>query len=100
MHVGALCCVAVGTGVIVVTAMLALVTRGRFFVRLHLVTPVTSLAGPLIGLGLVLENGLGFTAAQIAVIVLALAVASPAMQAATARLGAIEAGSAAPEPAE
>jgi Na+/H+ antiporter subunit len=100
MHVAALCCVAAGTGITVFTSVLALVTRGGFFVRLHLLTPVTSLAAPLIGGGLVLENGIGFAAAQIALIVLALAVANPALQAATARLGAVEAGRATPEPAE
>jgi multicomponent Na+:H+ antiporter subunit G len=100
MHAAAVSCVAAGTGLVVVCSILALVTRGGFFVRLHLLTPVTSLAGPLIGIGLVLANGVGFTAAQIVVIVVGLAAANPALQAATARLGAIEVGRATAEPTE
>jgi hypothetical protein len=87
-HLVALALVATGTAVTVTASMLALFTRGGFFTRLHLLTPVTSLAGPLMGLGLAVENGLGFTTAQILLIVAMLAVASPALQAATARLGA------------
>jgi|KBSSwiStaDraftv2_1062776.scaffolds.fasta_scaffold1120813_1 multicomponent Na+:H+ antiporter subunit G len=94
MQLAALCCVIAGTAVTVAASLSALVTRGGFFVRLHLLTPVTSLAGPLIGLGLVLANGVGFTAAQVVVIVVGLAVANPAMQAATARLGAVADGEA------
>jgi len=98
-HDVALALVVAGTALAVATSVLALVTRGGFFTRLHLLTPVTSVAAPLVGAGLAVENGLGFTTAQILVIVAMLAVASPALQAATARLGA--AGAAEPaEPAE
>jgi|GEM_PF-2331447 hypothetical protein len=95
-HDVALALVVAGTALAVATSVLALVTRGGFFTRLHLLTPVTSVAAPLVGAGLAVENGLGFTTAQILVIVAMLAAASPALQAATARLGA--AGAA--EPAE
>lgn len=88
-HLVALALVAAGTAVSVAASLLALLTRGGFFTRLHLLTPVTSLAGPLIGIGLAVENGLGFTAAQILLIVAGLAVASPALQAATARLNTV-----------
>lgn len=53
--------------------------------RLHLLAPVTSLAGPLIGAALVLKNGWALASGQIILIVVLLAVSGPAAGVAAAR---------------
>jgi multicomponent Na+:H+ antiporter subunit G len=53
--------------------------------RLHFLTPVTSLAGPLVGAALAVENGWGATTAQILLTVVLLAVAGPVLESATGR---------------
>lgn len=56
--------------------------------RIHFLTPITSLGGPLVGLALAVENGWGLETAQILFIVFLLALAGPALAAATGRLAA------------
>ena len=56
--------------------------------RIHYLTPITSLGGPLVGLALAVENGWGLATAQILFIVFLLALAGPALAAATGRLAA------------
>ncbi len=53
--------------------------------RLHLLAPVTSLAGPLIGLGLALRDGVTLAAGVVVVCVAILAVAGAVLVSATAR---------------
>lgn len=79
--------VATGAGVLVVvaSAVRALTTRD-VVVRLHLVTPVTSVGGPLLGLGLAVANGWTLTSAQILFTVFLLALTGPVLTSATGRL--------------
>jgi multisubunit Na+/H+ antiporter MnhG subunit len=73
-----------GCAVVVISccAMLALRT---VYDQLHLLAPVTSLGGPLIGAALVLQNGWGLTSGQVILIVALLALSGPAAGVATAR---------------
>ena len=79
--------VLLGAGVLVAVASVA----GALAVhdvldRLHYLTPVTSLAGPLVGAALAVENGWGATTAQILLTVFLLAVAGPVLGSATGRM--------------
>ncbi|MDT7568875.1 MAG: multicomponent Na+:H+ antiporter subunit [Pseudonocardiales bacterium] len=76
-----------GAGVLVAVAssVAALLVRSLYD-RLHFLTPVTSLAGPLVGASLAIENGWGTTTGQILFVVLLLAVTGPVLGAATGRL--------------
>lgn len=78
-----------GAGVLIVvgSCLGALTVRG-VFARLHFISPVTSLGGPLIGAALVIRNGWGLTAGADLLIVGLLALTGPALAAATARLAA------------
>ena len=76
-----------GVLVVVLSAAAALVLR-PVHPRLHALAPVTSLAGPLIGVGLAIVNGLSLTTATILLIVVLLAITGPALTAAMARLAA------------
>jgi multicomponent Na+:H+ antiporter subunit G len=79
--------VSAGAGVLVVvgSALRALVTRDAL-ARLHLVTPVTSVGGPLLGLGLAITNGWTLATAQILFTVFLLALTGPVLGSATGRL--------------
>jgi multicomponent Na+:H+ antiporter subunit G len=70
-------------GVLMMTGVLA---------RLHFISPVTSVAGPLIGVALVLRNGWGLTAGADLLSVGLLALTGPALAAATGRLAAQQQG--------
>ena len=74
-----------GAAVVPLAAYGALRARGPL-ARLHFLSPVTTIAGPLIGLGLIVEVGWNLASAQIAVTVALLAVTGPVLQTATARL--------------
>ena len=76
-----------GVLVVVLSAGAALVLR-PVYSRLHALAPVSSLAGPLIGAGLAIVNGLSLTTATVLLIVVLLAVTGPALTAAMARLAA------------
>jgi len=54
--------------------------------RLHFLTAITSLAGPLVGLALAIANGWGLTTGQVVVTVGLLALTGPVLGAATGRL--------------
>lgn len=71
---------------VVVLASLAALRVHRPQDRLHFLTPTTSVGTPLVGVGLVLQNGWSLTSAQIALTCILLMVAGPALAAATARV--------------
>ena len=74
-------------GVAVALAAVAGMLRARDLLsRLHFLTPITTVAGPLIGLGLVLANGWSLGSGAIALTVVVLALTGPVVQSATARL--------------
>jgi multicomponent Na+:H+ antiporter subunit G len=74
-----------GVAIIVASSLSALWLRG-VFVRLHFLSPVTSLGAPLIGISLAIANGWGLTTGIILLIVFLLAFSGPAMAAAIARV--------------
>lgn len=53
--------------------------------RLHFLSPVTSVAAPLVGAGLIVYNGLSLTSGQIALVVAVLVATGPAITASFAR---------------
>jgi multicomponent Na+:H+ antiporter subunit G len=85
-HAVALAFVTAGTVVAVAAAVGALVSGRDRYLQLHYVTPVTSLAGPLIGIGLSIENGWGLMSGEILLIVVLLFVSGPIAASATGRL--------------
>ncbi|WP_222853387.1 monovalent cation/H(+) antiporter subunit G [Fodinicola acaciae] len=83
----AVAAVLVAIGVFVALAAAVTVLFGRTALgRLHFVTPVTSVAGPLIGLGLAIANGFSLTSATIVLTVAIMAVTGPILTAATGRM--------------
>jgi multicomponent Na+:H+ antiporter subunit G len=74
-----------GVGVVVLSSLSAVWLRG-VFVRLHFLTPVTSVGGPLIGLGLAVENGWGITTGIVLLVVALLALTGPVVEVATGRV--------------
>lgn len=85
-HFVALGFVTAGVAVSILSALGALAAGTDHYLRLHYVTPVTSLAGPLIGIGLSIENGWGITTGEILLIVGLLFISGPIAAAATGRL--------------
>ncbi|MFD2419670.1 monovalent cation/H(+) antiporter subunit G [Amycolatopsis pigmentata] len=71
---------------VVLVAVAGMLRAHGTLARLHFLTPVTTLGGPLIGLGLVIEIGWNLTSAMVALTVVLLAVVGPVQQSATARL--------------
>lgn len=84
-HVAAVTCFGVGVGVVVITALAALRAR-RAADRLHFLTPATALGSPLVGLGLVLENGWSLTSAQIVVTCILIVITGPVLTSSALRL--------------
>jgi multisubunit Na+/H+ antiporter MnhG subunit len=78
---------AAGTLVVVVSAVAAALVKD-FYRRLHFLTPVTSIGGPLIGLALAVENGWGLTTAIVLLTVALLGFTAPVLAAAVGRVGA------------
>lgn len=76
---------AAGLLVVVMAAIGAVLTL-RVYDRLHLVSPVTSLGAPLIGLALMIHNGWSLASGEIFVVVALLVVTGPALASATGRL--------------
>lgn len=74
-----------GVVVAVGSAVGALVARD-LRVRLHFLTPVTSLAGPLVGAAVVVDAGTGSLAVQAVLVVALLAVTGAVLTVATGRL--------------
>jgi hypothetical protein len=86
-HEIALSFVGLGVAVVIASVVGALVVGvGDSFNRLHFVTPITSVAGPLIAVGLCIQTGWGITAGTIILVVGLLFVAGPVTAAATGRL--------------
>lgn len=77
--------------VVVLSAFGAVVLRTTFG-KLHYLAPVTTIAGPLFGIALVLDTGWGITAALDLLIVGLLALSGPILQMATARVEAEQQG--------
>lgn len=82
---------ALATLIIVLSAAGALIVRAPL-ARLHFLSPVTSLAGPLLGVALVLQQGWGIASALILLTLGLLAASSPVLESATARLLGLERG--------
>ena len=85
-HEIALSLVGFGVAVVMASVVGALVLGTDSFNRLHFVTPITSVAGPLIAAGLCIQTGWGITAGTIILVVGLLFVAGPLTAAATGRL--------------
>jgi len=78
---------AAGCLVIVSSAVGALVAKD-FYRRLHWLTPVTSLGGPLVGVALAIANGWSLTTAIVLLTVFLLGVTAPILTAAAGRVAA------------
>lgn len=76
-----------GVAVVVLAALASLRVR-RPEARVHFVTPTTSLGAPLVGLGLVLQNGWSLTSVQIALTCVLLTLTGPVLASATVRVAA------------
>jgi multicomponent Na+:H+ antiporter subunit G len=84
-HVVGVVCFGVGVGVVVLAALAALRVR-RPEDRMHFLTPTTSVGTPLVGLGLVLQNGWSLTSAQIVLTCVLLMITGPVLASATVRV--------------
>ncbi|HEX5402913.1 MAG TPA: monovalent cation/H(+) antiporter subunit G [Pseudonocardiaceae bacterium] len=85
--------VLVGAGTLLaVLASLAALRARSAFRRLHYVTVLTSVAGPLVGLGAVVADGFGLAGVSVLAVVVLLAVTGPVLGAAIARLNAQQDG--------
>jgi multicomponent Na+:H+ antiporter subunit G len=81
--------VLLGSGTLIaVLASLAALRSRSVYRRLHYLTALTSLAGPLAGIAMIVVDGPGLTGASVLLIVLLLAVTGPILGAATGRLNA------------
>jgi multisubunit Na+/H+ antiporter MnhG subunit len=78
MHVAVLVVLFAGVAVVVLSAMSALWLTDTF-VRLHFIAPVGSVGAPLIGIALVMQNGIGLTSGLIALTVGIVALTGPAI---------------------
>lgn len=87
MSVLALVLAFAGVAVIVLSCLGCVCTRGSL-VRLHFLSPVTSLGIPLCGLGLALADGWSLSTATVLLVVLLMALTGPVVQSATGRLAA------------
>lgn len=86
-HLATVVLVGAGTVVVVAASLAALIARGPYG-RLHLVGVVTAFGGPLIAIGLVVDNGAGLTAASILLPAGLLFFTGPILAAAISRLAA------------
>ncbi len=84
-HVAVLVLVWSGCAVTVLSCVGLLRTR-NVYDALHLLAPVSSLGGPLIAVGLMIQNGWSLTSAQVAVIAVLLLTTGTAATIATARV--------------
>jgi multicomponent Na+:H+ antiporter subunit G len=91
-HLVALVLVALGSAVVVLSAVGAAVVPGGALVRVHFLTPVTSLGLPLVAVGLCVESGQPFTIAELLFIALLVGVSGPVLGSATGRAAAQEQG--------
>lgn len=77
-------------GLVVALSAIGLVAAPSALARLHFVTPVTSVAAPLVGIACAVDQGLGLTAGLVLLTVGLLAVTGPVLGAAVGRLAAAE----------
>lgn len=91
-HDVALGIVGLGVAVAVLSSLGALSAGRDNFVRLHFLTPLTSVASPLVGAGLCLENGWGLTTGEIILVVVMLVFSGPVISSSTGRYMAQNAG--------
>ncbi|MFC0548597.1 cation:proton antiporter [Kutzneria chonburiensis] len=82
---------AAGCLVVVASSIGAVLVRD-FYRRLHWLTPVTSVGGPLIGLSVSVANGWGLTTAVVMLTVVILGVTGPVLTAAIGRTAAQQDG--------
>lgn len=85
-HAVALTLVGLGTAVIVAASVGALRAGTSELVRVHYLTPITSLGAPLVGAGVCVAEGWGLTSGGVILIVGLLFVTGPVLGAATGRL--------------
>lgn len=78
---------AAGSLVVVASSIAAVLVRD-FYRRLHWLTPVTSIGGPLIGLSLAVANGWSLTTAVVLLTVVLLGITGPVLTAAVGRTAA------------
>jgi hypothetical protein len=91
-HEIALSFVGLGVAVAIASVVGSLAVGTASLNRLHFVTPITSVAGPLVAVGLCIQTGWGMTAGTILLVVGLLFIAGPVTAAATGRLMAQTAG--------
>lgn len=87
-HPVAVCLVALGCAVTVLAVIGAMIVPGGVFVRLHFLTPITSVGVPLVAVGLCVENGNPFAVAEMLFIALLVAASGPVLESATGRVAA------------
>ena len=75
----------VGVLVAVVASLAAAAVASEDLVRLHYLTLITAVAGPLVAAGLVVANGLTLTSGMLVLTALLLAVTGPPLTASTGR---------------
>jgi multicomponent Na+:H+ antiporter subunit G len=81
--------VLVGLGTLLaVLACVAMLRSRSVYRRLHYLTILTSVAGPLIGAGAIVTDGPGLAGASVLLVVVVLAVTGPVLSAAIGRLNA------------
>lgn len=85
LHVAGWAFVAVGVVLVVAASWVTVVAPGAF-ARLHLLTVVTSLGAPLVGLGVAALDGGGLAGGQTLVTVAVLALTGPVLGSAIARV--------------
>lgn len=86
-HVASLVLLWTGIAVTVLSCLAAMRVR-RVYVRLHYLSPLTSIGAPLVGLALAVANGWGLTTAQDLFIVFLLVITGPVLESATGRMSA------------
>lgn len=98
-HAVAVILVVAGTIVIVAACLAALVAPDKY-TRLHFATPITSFGGPLIAVGLSVDNGPSLTTASILLPAALLFFSGPILSAAIGRMMAQRDKRITPEPPE
>jgi multicomponent Na+:H+ antiporter subunit G len=77
-------------GLVVLLCAVGLAAAPGPLAKLHFVTPVTSVAGPLLGVAYAVDQGLGLPAGLVLLTVAVLAATGPVLGAAVGRLAAAE----------
>ncbi|MDA8295528.1 MAG: monovalent cation/H(+) antiporter subunit G [Actinomycetota bacterium] len=85
-HDVALALVGLATAIAIAAALAGLLTGSRLYDRAHLLSPVTSLAAPLLGIGLAIQDGVGLASGEILLTCALVALTGPVFTVVTARL--------------